>query len=61
MQAPSSSISLIQKDFLWGFLRDRPRFYSALVEEKGFTVVDYTVDPTSESGMVLYAVKEKKK
>lgn len=34
---------------------------SAFVEEKGFTVVDYTVDPTSESGMILYAVKEKKK
>jgi hypothetical protein len=34
---------------------------SALVEEKGFTVVDYTVDPTSESGMVLFAVKEKRK
>lgn len=34
---------------------------TTLVEDKGFTVIDYMVNPTIESGMVLFATKDKRK
>lgn len=34
---------------------------TALVEEKGFTMIDYMVNPTIESGMVIFATRDKYK